>query len=155
MYTDHVITEEEHEKWFQAAIADSDRKSWIILLDGKEIGFVCITDVDLHNRRCAWAFYVAEQEVRGRGVGSFVEYFVLTHVFDKMGLEKLCCEVLDNNQNVIQMHKKFGFTVDGILRRHICKRGQFHDVYQLSILKDEWLAKRDEITNKLRRKNII
>ena len=155
MYSDHVITEDEHRKWFQAAIADSDRKSWIILLDHKEIGFVYVTDIDLHHRRCTWAFYLAEQEIRGRGIGSFVEYFVLGHIFDKMELEKLCCEVLGNNPSVIEMHKKFGFTVDGVLRRHICKRGQFQDVYLLSILKEEWLAERDEITAKLQQKNII
>jgi len=155
MYTDHIITAEEHEQWFQAAILDSNRKSWIILLDNKEVGFVCITDIDLNNCRCAWAFYVAEPEDRGRGVGSFVEYFVLRYVFDKLDLEKLCCEVLSNNPNVIEMQKKFGFKVDGVLRRHIRKQGQFPDVHVLSIMKDEWLAKRNEITAKLQQRNII
>jgi UDP-4-amino-4,6-dideoxy-N-acetyl-beta-L-altrosamine N-acetyltransferase len=155
MYTDHVITPEEHNRWFSGLFNDPSRKYWIITLEQEDVGLVNIYDLDWHNKRCYWAFYLASSTVRGRGVGSFVEYSTLQYVFGELGLNKLCCEVLGFNEPVVNMHKSFGFVQEGIYREHIFKSSSFMDVVALAILSKEWEVKRPEIEEKLKAKGIL
>jgi UDP-4-amino-4,6-dideoxy-N-acetyl-beta-L-altrosamine N-acetyltransferase len=142
MYTDHLISEPEHAAWFGAAMTDPTRRYWIIELDGEPVGLASLYDISTLQKRAYWAFYLADDRVRGKGVGSATERFVMRHVFVELGLDKLCCEVLATNDGVVKMHQRYGFVVDGVLRRHVIKGGQRVDVVAMSLLRDEWAASR-------------
>ena len=66
----------------------------------------------------------------------------MRHVFEELALDKLCCEVLATNEGVVKMHERYGFQVDGVLRRHVIKAGVRIDVVTMSLLRDEWAASR-------------
>lgn len=154
MYTDHEITPEEHEQWFRRALNDPTSRFWIISGDGGDLGLLSISQIDLHNRRCFWAFYL-DPTARGKGGGAFAEYSVLQHVFTELQLNKLCGEVLGFNRSVIKMHKRFGFVEEGVLRKQIFKQGQWHDVVCVGILREEWEARRPEVEARLHSEGII
>lgn len=141
MYTDHHISEGEHARWFGDALDRADRRYWIIELDGKPVGLANLVEISDRHRRASWAFYLADPAVRGRGVGSFTERFILRYAFEDLGLHKLCCEVLGSNEAVVAMHQKFGFVVDGTLRQHIWKEDHFEDVVTLSMTENEYRAR--------------
>ena len=155
MYSDHYITPEEHEKWFENVLKDPTRRYWIITYNGEDVGLANLYDIDNHNRRCYWAFYLASTNIRGKGVGSFVEYSVLQHVFGKLNFNRLCCEVLAFHQAVIDMHKSFGFVQEGYFRQHVMKGGQPVDVVALAIMREEWESRRGEIEGRLRAKGLL
>lgn len=155
MYSDHVISEEEHAAWFTAALADPARRYWIITVDGEDVGLVNVYGIDEVHSRAVWAFYLASASVRGRGVGSYVEFKTLSYVFDELDLHRLTCEVLTSNPAVIDMHVGFGFTVEGTLRQHIRKGDAFVDVALLGMLRDEWTAKRPALEEKLRGRGLL
>jgi UDP-4-amino-4,6-dideoxy-N-acetyl-beta-L-altrosamine N-acetyltransferase len=155
MYTDHHITKEEHERWFQNALNDPRRKYWIIMYQREPIGLANLYDIDEKNRRCFWAFYITSQNVRGKGAGSFVEYQIMKYVFDDLEYNKLCCEVLSFNEAVVNMHKSFGFQKEGIYRRHLLKNGEYVDIVALAMLKGEWDEKRPEIEQRLKSKGLL
>lgn len=142
MYSDHVISEEEHARWFGNAINDPNRRYWIIELEGEPVGLANLYDISVDHRRAYWAFYLASASVRGKGVGSYAERFVIRHTFEDLDLEKLCCEVLATNAAVVKMHQRYGFQVDGTLRRHVIKGGERVDVVTMSLLRDDWSAGR-------------
>ena len=142
MYTDHRISDAEHARWFASAMTDETKRFWIIELDGEPVGLANLYDISTLHRRAYWAFYLADGRVRGKGVGSTTERFVLRHAFEDLDLEKLCCEVLATNEGVVKMHQRYGFHVDGILRRHVVKAGERIDVVAMSLLRDEWAASR-------------
>jgi len=149
MYSDHPITQTEHDRWFAGIAGDSRRAYWIIEVDGAPAGLANLADIDSANRRCAWAYYLAEPAVRGMGVGSFVEFWMIEHVFSVLGLEKLWCEVLASNEPVLRLHARFGFIEEARLRRHIYKVGQPHDVLGMGLLKEDWEAVRPAIVERL------
>lgn len=151
MYTDHTIAVEEHERWFAGTLQDPRKRYWIIVHEGEDVGLACLTDLDLRHRRASWAFYLADPNARGKALGGFVEYAVLEHVFDQLGLHKLCCEVLASNRTVLALHERFGFCQEGVLREHIFKGGEFHDVILLAMTRPEWEAKRAVLAELLRR----
>lgn len=142
MYTDHRISDGEHARWFGGAMTDDTKQYWIIELDGQPVGLANLYDISLAHKRCYWAFYLADDGVRGKGVGSFTERFVMRHVFEELGLDKLCCEILATNEGVVKMHQRYGFQVDGILRAHVIKAGQRVDVVTMSLLREDWLNSR-------------
>ena len=155
MYTDHLITLEEHEAWFQRIMNDPTSTYWIIVCDSEDVGLVNLYSIDRRHHRSYWAFYIVSPNVRGKGVGTFAEYFVLRHVFDELNLNKLCCEVLDFNQGVVRMHKSFGFVQEGLLRKHVFKGGKAHDVVCLGMLREEWEATKNMLTERLRDKGVL
>jgi len=138
MYTDQYISEEEHFNWFKKIKSDLAKKYWVVRLDGEYVGVVNLYDIDIKNKRCYWAYYLAEPSVRGKGLGRLIELNILNYVFEKLGLNKLCCEVLKFNELVVKIHQKYGSKIEGTFRKHIFKQGVFHDIVCMGILKEEW-----------------
>lgn len=155
MYSDHEITPEEHDQWFDTTRHRDDRRYWIIELDGAPVGLANLVDIDLDARRCTWAFYLADDSTRGRGVGSWVEYNVLEFVFETLGLEKLYCEVLSTNGAVVAMHESFGFRREAYHRSHVWKAGLPQDVVGLGILRSEWESLRPAVQQRLTDKGVL
>ncbi|HUK08686.1 MAG TPA: UDP-4-amino-4,6-dideoxy-N-acetyl-beta-L-altrosamine N-acetyltransferase [Stellaceae bacterium] len=149
MYTEHEISTEEHAAWFERALTDPARRYWIILADGVEIGLVNLYDIDPAHGRCALAIYIAELDRRGKGIGTFVDYAVLSYVFDRLDFNRICCEVLAENDPGWRIHLKCGFTLEGRLRRHIRKGNAYHDVVLLAMLQQEWPSARRMLERKL------
>ncbi len=138
MYTDHEISEAEHARWFDDALERPDRQHWIIELDGEPVGLASLVDISDQHRRASSASYLADPSMRGRGLGSFAESFLLDQAFGVLKLHKVCCEVFRSNEAGVAMHRKLGFTIDGVLREHIWKGDHFEDVVSMSITADEY-----------------
>lgn len=155
MYTDHLITAEEHERWFQAILNDHKARYWIITYDRKDVGLANLCGIDIQNRKAQWAFYLGEQTIRGKGVGGAVEYLILRYVFDELQLNRLGCEVLATNSAVIEMHKSFGFIEEAHFRQYVIKNGKAMDVVLLGLLREDWIQQKAEIETRLRRRGMI
>lgn len=152
MYDEGEISPETHARWFSATLAAGDRRYWIIELDGAPVGVAALTHIDARSRKAEWAYYLGEPATRGRGVGSAVEYMVIEHVFGPLGLNKLACEVLLENEAVWTLHASFGFVREALYRDHVWKSGCFHDVVGLALLARDWPAAREAAAKRLRAK---
>ena len=149
MYTDHLISPDEHARWLAGALVDETRRYWIIEDDGAPVGLANLAGIDLGRRRCEWAYYLGEASVRGRGVGAAVEFIVLEQVFGAMGLHKLWCEVLLENEPVWRLHESFGFVREALYRDHVFKQGRFQDVVGLGLLAADWARVREACAARL------
>lgn len=138
MYTDNIITEEEQLKWFKKIQADPTCRYWIIVYEGEKVGIASVNEIDVSRSNCSWTFYLKAQAVRGAGIGSKVEYHILSYVFDTLKLNKLRGEVFEFNDKVIKLHERFGFRREGFLRQHVQKNGIFHNIVIIGFLRSEW-----------------
>lgn len=154
MYSEHVITPQEHATWLTRALAEDDRKFWIIELDGAPVGLANLVKIDRENSKCEWAYYLADPATRGRGVGAVVEYLVLSFVFERLGLNRLWCEVFLDNEAVWRTHEGFGFRREALLRDHVRKGGVFKDVVGLGLLAADWPAAKTAAREKLGAKGV-
>jgi UDP-4-amino-4,6-dideoxy-N-acetyl-beta-L-altrosamine N-acetyltransferase len=152
MYSDHKIGREEHDHWFDVVRHEPRRRYWIIEADGEPVGLANLADIDMTHRRCAWAYYLASPNVRGLGVGSFVEFQVIEHVFAELGLNKLWCEVLISNESVWRLHELYGFQREALYREHVMKDGHEVDVVGLGLLASDWADRREAMAQRLRDK---
>ncbi len=142
MYSDHAITADEHDRWFVGALGDARRRYWVIEADGTPVGLANLYDLAPEHGRTSWAYYLADPSTRGQGIGAFVEYWVIEHVFGELGLNKLWCEVLIGNEAVWRLHEGFGFQREALFRQHVRKDGAPADVVGLGLLKSDWAGAR-------------
>jgi len=124
MYTDHKIKKAEHKNWLDAALCDPTRELWVIQCDGEDIGVVLISEIDPAEKSASWAFYIGEESLTGRGIGTRVERLVLHRVFSEMKYTILRCEVLEINYPVIGLHQKFGFQETGRIEARVERDGK-------------------------------
>jgi UDP-4-amino-4,6-dideoxy-N-acetyl-beta-L-altrosamine N-acetyltransferase len=149
MYSDHAIAAEEHARWFAAALADPRRRYWVIEADSAPVGLANLYDLAPEHRRASWAYYLAEPSTRGQGIGAFVEYWVIEHVFGDLRLNKLWCEVLVDNEAVWKLHEGFGFQREALFRQHVRKDGLPADVVGLGLLRSDWARQREASRGRL------
>ncbi|BDU52231.1 UDP-4-amino-4,6-dideoxy-N-acetyl-beta-L-altrosamine N-acetyltransferase [Limnohabitans sp. INBF002] len=148
MYSRHEISNEEHLAWWNKIKDQKNQKQFMYEQDGTPYGVVGFSQIDYLNKNAAWAFYAAPEAPVG--CGSRMELLALDHAFDQLQLRKLYCEVLDFNKSVINLHDKFGFQIEGVFKSHHLYEEKFIDIIRLSILLEEWRAKRSEILIKLK-----
>ncbi|MEE4206339.1 MAG: GNAT family N-acetyltransferase, partial [Erythrobacter sp.] len=136
---------EDQRAWHRKIAASPRDRVWIIeLLEGAvPVGLLSLSDIDpVHSRAC-WAYYIADERARGKGLAKTLELNIYAHVFETLGLHRLWCEVLAFNDRVVAIHEKFGSRVEGVLRQHIRKNGEVHDVVRMAVLSEEWPAIRE------------
>lgn len=138
MYTDPTLTLDLQKEWFNKIKQSTDSKYWLISYNDNDLGVLSITNIDEINRHCFWAYYIAEDGYRGKGIGRNLECNVYDFCFDNLELNKVNCEVLEFNKKVVEIHEHFGAKTEGLFREHIFKNGKFHNVVRMGILKDEW-----------------
>lgn len=96
MYTDHIISEEEHQRWL-ASLENNDKQFvMVVKFENEVVGLVSLNNINRLHRTADWAFYIHE-DLQGRGIGSVVEYMLIEKAFHEKGIIKLNCEVLETN----------------------------------------------------------
>lgn len=144
MYTDHEIQLEEHKGWLDQLKHNHCRIAFAVMDETLgPIGMVGLNSLDWRHRKSDWAFYLTENE-RG-GLGAALEFAFLDFVFGQLSLEKLNCEVIEGNDAVVRMHKRFGFEEEGFRRSNIEKGGVRIGVHFLGLQKSAWVAARSTI----------
>ncbi len=146
MYTSHEITFEEHKNWFERISLDKTKKYFVFQIDEKPCGVIGFTDINLISKTSSWAFYSGDTTIRG--IGSLMEITALDYAFDVLKIEKLHCEVLEFNQPVIKFHRKHGFTVEGVFKKHHYANEKYWDIFRLAIFKKDWLKVKPEIVER-------
>jgi UDP-4-amino-4,6-dideoxy-N-acetyl-beta-L-altrosamine N-acetyltransferase len=152
MYTDHAIGRAEHDRWFDSLAGDPRRLYWLIEVDGQPSGVANLADIDHHHSRCSLGHYLAEPSARGKGVGSYVEYWLIEQVFGTLGLNKFWSEVLLSNEPAWRLHMDFGFQREALFRDHVIKNGHYQDVVGLGLLAKDWPALRPALKARLEAK---
>lgn len=150
MYTQQVISLEEHQNWW-ARVKDNDAAKYLIFeASGVPMGFVSFTNIDFDHKTAEWAFFASP--TAARRTGSKMELLALDFAFLNLELHKLSCEVLAFNTGVISLHKRFGFLEEGVFKDHKKLGGSFIDVYRMAIFATQWQDIRPKIIDNMSRR---
>ncbi|NJM05039.1 UDP-4-amino-4,6-dideoxy-N-acetyl-beta-L-altrosamine N-acetyltransferase [Candidatus Gracilibacteria bacterium] len=147
MYTDHVIGANEHLGWINRLKQDDRQIVFAVLSEERSpLGVVSVNAIDRLHKKADWAYYLTGA-ARG-GLGSALEYSFINFIFDTLGMKKLNCEVIEGNNAVVKLHKKFLFQEEGFRRSNILKDGVRIGVHFLGLTKEDWLAGKADIQAK-------
>ena len=144
MYTEHEIGLNEHLNWISKLKSDKRQIVFALLNEHQApIGVVSVNMLDTLHKKADWAFYLDKNE-RG-GLGTALEFNFIEYVFNILSLEKLNCEVIETNEMVIKLHKKFHFVEEGLRRQNIYKNGDRIGVCFLGLTKADWLENKSAV----------
>ncbi len=134
MYTDQIITQAEHDKWFFGMMADIKGRCYLIFeFNNMPVGMVGFTELNNIHGAGMFAYYIGEEVPKG--AGQEMEKLCIQYAFETLKLRKLSCEVIDFNERAIHIHKKHGFTEEGRFVNQILKNNTPHDVIRFGMLK--------------------
>ncbi|MBT9174947.1 MAG: Spermidine N(1)-acetyltransferase [candidate division WS2 bacterium] len=108
-----------------------------ILYDSEKVGYIALKDLNQLNQR-AYLEVVITEGCRNQGLGTDAIKTVLKYAFQELNLHKVLLEVYDFNEPALEVYKKIGFVLEGRLRKNSFKRGQFHDLLIMGILREEF-----------------
>jgi UDP-4-amino-4,6-dideoxy-N-acetyl-beta-L-altrosamine N-acetyltransferase len=150
MYTEHEIPLNEHLAWVERLASDDRQIVFVVLVNDVVSGVVSVNAIDRLHLKSDWAFYI-DENARG-GLGSALEFRLINFVFEHLGLDKLNCEVIETNDAVVRLHKKFGFLEEGFRRENVIKNGQRIGVFFLGLTKSDWENSKDDVLSRYERK---
>jgi RimJ/RimL family protein N-acetyltransferase len=112
----HVISAEEHARWWQAVSADPTRQVLVFEHGGRALGAVTFFDLELDGpgpRTGGWGFYLDHDTVTADGTAMMAWIQVMrdacAYAFDELGLDLLTGEVDQANEAVRAMNRRFRF----------------------------------------------
>ena len=136
----HYVSRETVEQWLgkRTAFSATEVALAICLTASEEhIGNIYLKSIDWVAHHARLAVFIAEPTHRSKGYGEAAIRLIIRHAFGDLGLLRLHVTVLADNVAAVKTYEKCGFRVEGRLRRHAFKSGQFKDLLFMGLLRDE------------------
>lgn len=135
MYTQHEITSDEHQRWFERTLPDPKKQLLIFEVNQQPLGFVNFNETG-NGGIADWGFYLAPNAPKGSG--RQLGCAALSHAFTRLQLHKVCGQALAYNQRSILFHQSMGFQQEGALRDQHFDGERYHHVICFGLLSHEW-----------------
>src|SRR5204863_4746821 len=112
-----TVNPEEHERWFAALSAATDRLFMAIehTETGRHVGNVWLWDIDERHRKAEIRIVVGDASLAGHGVGSEAIDLRSRHAFETPRLRRLYAYGLGVNAAARRSFDRAGFAADGVL----------------------------------------
>lgn len=112
----HVIPLDEHLAWWGRVVDDPTRRVLVFEVDGVPRGVVNFFDLALEEapRTGSWGFFLDHETATAEGTAMLLWTRVMgeavDYAFDELGLDELHAEVLEHNEAVRMMNRRYRFT---------------------------------------------
>lgn len=120
----------------------SDHSKIVLAVCEKEnnvhIGNISLQEIDLINRQAEIAFVFGNKDYWGKGFATEAARLLIGHAFSELGLNRIYFGTSKYNKGMQKVGEKLSFKQTGILRQAVYKHGEFVDIYQYDLLRDEW-----------------
>lgn len=125
--------------WIQDSNNNSSYRLVILDNESKEaIGITGLWDIDWHNQSATSAIKIIPTKSK-KGLGSEAITLSMAWAFYNVGLRRLEATILDfNGPSMSAYVKKCGWRVEGCHKEAVFRKGQWHDLYSIAILKHEF-----------------
>jgi UDP-4-amino-4,6-dideoxy-N-acetyl-beta-L-altrosamine N-acetyltransferase len=135
MYTQHEITLDEHQRWFERTRQDPRKHLLIFEADNQALGFVSFNELG-SGGVADWGFYIAPDT--RKGCGRELGRAALDHAFNDIKLHKVCGHALAYNERSIRFHQTLGFKQEGALRDQHYDGERYNNIICFGLLSQEW-----------------
>ncbi len=134
------LTKEEIRKKYISIPSEMKNINFLILTEeDTPIGVVSLKNLHFVNRRGELSIFIGEDKSRGKGYGKCATLEILKFGFIKLNLNKIFLEVYEFNKSAVKLYKKIGFKIEGNLKNHSYKNGEYRNLLIMGIFRDEFL----------------
>ncbi len=135
-------------EWIES-LYPSDREVvlGIVVREGDRlIGTTGLHRIDPIHRSADLGLCIGDVEYQNHGYGSEATALLVKFGFDVLNLNRISLGVFADNPRAIRAYEKAGFVREGVSRQRFFRNGRWHDEVRYAILRDEWLAAKQEAT---------
>ncbi len=104
----------------------------------QHIGNVYLLNINRIVRSAEFHIFIGETGCQGRGYGKQATLQCLQHGFFDQNLNRISLKVLTTNKRAIKMYEKCGFVQEGIAKQSTFKNGQYVDLLQMALLREDY-----------------
>ncbi len=137
----HLPTAESEEtEWINALSSRKDSNIVVMMVvEGKPIGTMGIHGINMRHRIATTGALIGEPEYWGKGYGSEAKMLLLEFAFNTLNLRKICSQVIAFNERSTKYSLKCGYKIEGRKKLEHFAKGEYWDVIQLGVFKEDWL----------------
>lgn len=142
---DYPLSEIGTRKWLQSVAGNPSRKDFIVCEKNTDlpIGYGGLIGIDYKNRKAESYMGIGDLDFQGKGLGVEIREALLDYAFDELNLNKVYSYVWEENTPMLELNKKVGFQIEGLLREDILSHGELRSRYIMGILKEEYQTYRE------------
>src|SRR3989344_1167197 len=135
-------SEQDEERWLENLSKNKDTDLVLVIetTEGRVIGLMGLHKINWRDRVAITGALIGEKEYWGKGFGSDAKITLLNYAFNVLNLRKICSGVISYNKRSLQYSIKCGYKEEGILKEHIFRNGQYWDVIQLAIFREDFIS---------------
>jgi len=145
VYLPMSMTDEEH--WFDRARDPHEKPLAIEMRDGdgwRLVGNCGVFGIDWVDSNGELGIMIGDKSAWNKGYGAEVMTLLLRHCFETLNLNRVSLRVYADNPRAKRSYEKAGFVEEGRLRNAVFKHGRYDDVFVMSVLRAEWMSRKDE-----------
>jgi RimJ/RimL family protein N-acetyltransferase len=129
-----VVSEAEHQAWFETLEGHDDRAYFAIEMTGESlhVGNVWLWAIDRRHLKAELRVVIGEAAARGKGIGAAAIDRMCRHSFDVLNLHRVYAYVLATNPVARLAFERAGFALEGALRDDRRAGDRFIDSYLMA-----------------------
>jgi RimJ/RimL family protein N-acetyltransferase len=141
----YPFNEAAERRWFEqrAGTPPRDNQTDVMMTFGLKGEAAPLGNTGLHgisalHRNAEWGIFIGRPEEWGKGYGREVATAMLRYAFKVLNLHRVYLRVNADNERGIKAYTAAGFQREGVLRQHIFVEGEYLDMVQMGVLRNEW-----------------
>lgn len=131
-WMDRVMKQSETRVWFAVVLKDGDRV----------IGETGLLRMFYPWRTTDMTIIIYDSEARGKGYGREAVELMFDYAFGYLNFHRISIGVVGFNENALRFYERLGFKVEGVQRDGYYYNHRYYDFVMMSILEDEYRARR-------------
>jgi RimJ/RimL family protein N-acetyltransferase len=143
-YQQGPLAPEEIQRFFYGRIMGADFLAMAIHIreTNQLVGTCAFSQLDGDNGSTLFHITIGERDAWGKGYGSEATALMIEHAFRRLTLHRVALTVFEFNVRAIKAYEKCGFVEEGRARDAIFRDGRYWAEIHMSILAEEWEARR-------------
>lgn len=146
----HPVSKQALEQWLTVRVQFSIKEiNFAICLTetSEHIGNIYLREIDYISRNALLGAFIGNREHRAKGYASEALIQVVEYSFYVLGLNRLYMHVLADNPGAIKHLQKCGFIIEGTMREHSFKNGQYKDVLIFGMRESDYAEHKTKMLN--------
>lgn len=132
---------EQYFRDFLRSLDREDRVVWAICHnDDGHIGNISLQGISVINRSAEFAVMMGDRRHWGKGVATLAGRALCDHGFRRLNLHRIGCGTSANNVGMQKLAGALGMQLEGTRRSALFLEGEWVDILEYGVLRDEFLA---------------
>lgn len=119
-----------------------------LMIDSREhgpIGLLSLQSISWRNRSCAIDLFIGQERFRAGIVAALSIYRTLEYCFDELNLHRVSAYIYAFNTASWRIFEKTGALRELVMREHVKRGGEYHDLYGYGLLRRDFDALRARV----------